>query len=107
MTLCSTPSWTTWGAVGDVVSILVQRGFHTYRRPGKKFLARLCHSRNCLKHAKDALKYGPGFQPIHHNSVALLSRHSNRSTKLVWQKERAGLARSYYQPMMHFIFLYT
>ena len=40
-----------------------------------------------------------------HHGVALLSRSANRSVKLGWQKERAKPARSYCQPMMHFIFI--
>ena len=40
-----------------------------------------------------------------HHGVALLSGRANSSAKLGWQKERARPARSYCQPMMHFIFI--
>ena len=40
-----------------------------------------------------------------HHGVALLGGRANRSAKLGWQKERARPARSYCQPMMHFIFI--
>ena len=41
-----------------------------------------------------------------HHGVALLGGRANRSAKLGWQKERARPARSYCQPMMHFIFIF-
>ena len=41
-----------------------------------------------------------------HHGVALLSGRANRSAKLGWQKERVRPARSYCQPMMHFIFIF-
>ena len=40
-----------------------------------------------------------------HHGVALRGGRANRSAKLGWQKERARPARSYCQPMMHFIFI--
>ena len=41
-----------------------------------------------------------------HRGVALRGGRANRSAKLGWQKERARPARSYCQPMMHFIFIF-
>ena len=41
-----------------------------------------------------------------HHGVALRGGCANRSAKLGWQKERARPARSYCQPMMHFIFFF-
>ena len=40
-----------------------------------------------------------------HHGAALRGGRANRSAKLGWQKERARPARSYCQPMMHFIFI--
>ena len=40
-----------------------------------------------------------------HHGVALRGGRANRSAKLGWQKERARPARSYCQPMIHFIFI--
>ena len=40
-----------------------------------------------------------------HYGVALLSGRANHSAKLGWQKERARPAKSYCQPMIHFIFI--
>ena len=40
-----------------------------------------------------------------HHGVALRGGRANRSPKLGWQEERARPARSYCQPMMHFIFI--
>ena len=41
-----------------------------------------------------------------HHGVALLSGRVNCSAKLGWQKEKTRPARSYCQPMMHFILYY-
>ena len=40
-----------------------------------------------------------------HHGVALRGGRANRSAKLGWQKERARPAKSYCQPIMHFIFI--
>ena len=44
-------------------------------------------------------------QVPHASWCCLAKRRTNRSAKLGWQKERARPAKSYCQPMMHFIFI--